>query len=218
MKLEICLFLFAGLLLTASGLTPEECQPLVQPLSMLRGRVHMVMGYVDNDAFGAILKNTESSWVEIEEVEGRSDIVLMHELNRINGSCFGSKLNVTIQGDSATADCNNITSVFSMLPTCEGCMTFIVNSTVSNLEVFLKATNLDIDPGKKEIKGRSLYLMGRAESDRQHTSRYSPFSDADVEKFKQQASCFGFDREPDYRHDSKTVFCREEESTYLPIF
>lgn len=28
--------------------------------------------------------------------------------------------------------------------------------------------------------------------------------DADVEKFKQQASCFGFDREPDYRHDSKT--------------
>lgn len=55
-------------------------------------------------------------------------------------------------------------------------MTFIVNSTVSNLEVFLKATNLDIDPGKKEIKGRSLYLMGRAESDRQHTSRYSPFS------------------------------------------
>lgn len=41
------------------------------------------MGYVDNDAFGAILKNTESSWVEIEEVEGRSDIVLMHELNRM---------------------------------------------------------------------------------------------------------------------------------------
>lgn len=27
--------------------------------------------------------------------------------------------------------------------------------------------------------------------------------DSDIEKFKQQASCFGFDREPDFVHDAK---------------
>lgn len=54
-------------------------------------------------------------------------------------------------------------------------MVFIVNSTVTNLDYFVKATNLNIDVGKEEIKGRSLYLMGRSHSDGHITSCYSPF-------------------------------------------
>ena len=49
----------------------------------MSGKVHMVMGYADNEAFNAILNKTENSWVEIEEVEGRNDVVLMHELNKM---------------------------------------------------------------------------------------------------------------------------------------
>ena len=63
-------FLVVGLLLSSSAVTPEECQPLVTPLSladpsMMYDRMNFIMGYVDNNAYDAILKSTKRSWGKI---------------------------------------------------------------------------------------------------------------------------------------------------------
>lgn len=48
-----------------------------------------------------------------------------------------------------------------MLPSCRGCLVFSGNSTVRNLDVIIKAMNLDMGVSKEEFTCRSLYLMGR---------------------------------------------------------
>lgn len=47
----------------------------------LYGRVNVFMGYTDNDVFNAILKKTDSSWIEITK-SGASE-VLMVEYNKM---------------------------------------------------------------------------------------------------------------------------------------
>ncbi|KAF3833447.1 hypothetical protein F7725_024651 [Dissostichus mawsoni] len=64
------LLLVSGLFLSSWALTPEECQPLVTPLSladpsMMYAKPNFLAGYNDNKVFRAILNETQSSWVEI---------------------------------------------------------------------------------------------------------------------------------------------------------
>merc|ERR1712137_698919 len=94
-------FLFAGLYLSSSAPTPEECQRMVTPLSlgdpnMLYGRSNFIMGYSDHEVYDSILKVTDSSWVKFTPSPYDVNTVLMSQENRINGTCSGSTINVTI--------------------------------------------------------------------------------------------------------------------------
>lgn len=52
-----------------------------------------------------------------------------------------------------------MTSVFQLLPSCDGCLVFHANTTARNLNKFLQAMNLEAAQ-EEEIVARSLYLMG----------------------------------------------------------
>ncbi|XP_032395341.1 uncharacterized protein LOC116704168 isoform X3 [Etheostoma spectabile] len=140
-------FLVAGLFLSTSALTPEECQPLVKPLpliepSMMYGRWITIAGYVDGEGFNAILKATESTWVNVTQSPSSPNVVVTHEKDKINGTCVDFAVNVTIDGNTGSGS-------------------------------------------RKE----------------------STLKDSDVERFKQQASCLGFSREPDFLYDPKNELC-----------
>ncbi|XP_039676291.1 uncharacterized protein LOC120571417 isoform X2 [Perca fluviatilis] len=80
-------FLVAGLFLSCSALTSEECQPLVTPLSlvdpsMMYGRSNFLVGYVDRDIYRGILKTTESSWMNFTASPSANEVV-MSQTNKI---------------------------------------------------------------------------------------------------------------------------------------
>ncbi len=209
------LFLVAGLFLCSSAPTHEECQPLVTPLSMadpskIYGRVNVLMGYTDHDVFNHILKVTDSSWIKLSQSPLGPNEVLMTEENKMNGRCFGSSVNITIDGNTLTTapylpSIANITSVFHVLPSCDDCLVLSVNTTASNLDQFVMLLNISSSVTHEEITVHSLYLMGRE----------STVKDSDVEHFKKQASCHGFTKEPDFVYDTKKGFCTEGEGLKL---
>ncbi|WP_289465602.1 hypothetical protein, partial [Klebsiella pneumoniae] len=133
------LVLVAGWFLCSSALLPEECQPLVTPLSladpsMMYGRTNFIMGYTDHPAFNNILKVTDSSWLTISQSPANPKEAIMDEMNKINGKCFSLAINLTIDGDTATAKFYlpliiNTTSVFNVLPSCDGCLVLSGNTT-----------------------------------------------------------------------------------------
>ncbi|XP_045914858.1 uncharacterized protein LOC123976597 [Micropterus dolomieu] len=200
-------FLVVGLFLSSSAVTPEECQPLVTPLSladpsMMYGRTNFIMGYVDNNAYDAILKSTESSWGKITASPFRPGDVVMSQWNKINGTCFTSTVNVTIDGDTARAALPNITSEFHVLPSCQGCLVFSINNTARNLNKIHQLLKVGGTFPEEEVISRAVYLLGSE----------STLKDSDLERFKQQASCLGFSGEPNYHYDPKNGFCDEGES------
>ncbi|XP_070778314.1 saxitoxin and tetrodotoxin-binding protein 1-like [Enoplosus armatus] len=202
-------FLVVGLFLSSSALTPEECQPLITPLSlvdpsMMYGRTNFIMGYTDNDVFNTMLKSTESSWMKITPIGPKE--LLMSQMNKINGTCFASKANATIDGNTATTSLINITSTFHILPSCEGCLIFSINSTARNFDKWLDLMKFN-SAVKEEFTARTLYLMGSN----------STLTDSDLERFKQQASCLGFSREPDFHYDPKKGFCVEGEGSRMSV-
>ncbi|XP_038580320.1 uncharacterized protein LOC119906929 isoform X1 [Micropterus salmoides] len=200
-------FLVVGLFLSSSAVTPEECQPLVTPLSladpsMMYGRMNFIMGYVDNNAYDAILKSTKSSWGKITASPFRPGDVVMSQWNKINGTCFTSTVNVTIDGDTAKVALPNITSEFHVLPSCQGCLVFSINNTDRNLNKIHQLLKIGGTFPEEEVIIRAVYLLGSE----------STLKDSDLERFKQQASCLGFSGEPDYHYDPKNGFCDEGES------
>ncbi|XP_070702682.1 uncharacterized protein [Pempheris klunzingeri] len=203
------LFLAAGLFLSGSAaLTAEECQPLITPLSladpgMMFGRTYFIMGYTDIDIFKTILKTTESSWLNMSQSPSAPNEVIMSQGFQTNGTCVASEASVTIDGDAATVSQDNVTSTFHLLPTCDGCLLFSINSTAKNIGQYLRTMN--ISSGVKELYGHSLYLM----------SRELTVKDSDLEQFKQQVSCLGFTGEPAFQHDPKKGFCKEGEGIKL---
>ncbi|XP_022603158.1 uncharacterized protein LOC111223332 [Seriola dumerili] len=208
------LTLVAGLFLCSTALPLEECQTLVTPSSLadpstMYGRLNVLVGYTDHEAFNGILKVTDSSWLKISPTSSPNKIV-MSEDNKMNGQCFSSSVNITIDGNTATTDAYlpsiaNITSVFHLVPSCDGCVVFSINTTASNLDHFFKLLNMTSTVTNDEIVVHSLYLMGKE----------STVKDSDMEHFKKQASCFGFDREPDFVYDTKKGFCVEGEGIHI---
>lgn len=45
--------------------------------------MHFIAGYTDIDAFKAILNITDSSWIEIKEVPGKPEELVMFESNKL---------------------------------------------------------------------------------------------------------------------------------------
>ncbi|XP_074469163.1 uncharacterized protein LOC141754163 [Sebastes fasciatus] len=205
-------FLVAGLFLSSSALTPEECQPLVTPLSladpsMMLGLSNFMAGYSDNKVYNAILKLTQSSSMNITESPSNPSEVVMSQKNRINGTCSASTSNVIFDGNTASVSIANVTSMFHLLPTCDGCMLFSINVTARNLDKLLHKIEFNHDVTEEEIHAHALYLMGPG----------STLKDSDLEHFKQQASCFGFSGEPDFLYDPKNGLCAEGEGIKMTL-
>ncbi|XP_004572307.2 uncharacterized protein LOC101478108 [Maylandia zebra] len=203
-------FLFAALVLSSSALTPEECKPLVTPLSMedpsvMYGRVNFLLGYTSHDVYKALLNLTDSSWVKISASPVRSGEVVMLQENRMNGTCMTSTTNVTFEGNTATVEMANSTSSFYLLPSCDGCLVFVINSTARNTKRLLKLLKIDID-ASDEFVAHSLYLLGKE----------STLKEPELEHFKQQATCLGFSGDPDFIYNPEKSFCAEGEGIKIP--
>ncbi|XP_078128113.1 uncharacterized protein LOC144531722 [Sander vitreus] len=200
MNLWLCsYFLVAGLFLSSSALTPEECQPLVKPLlliepSMMYGRWTTIAGYADGEGFDAILNATESVWVNVTQSPSSPNVVVLSEKDKINGTCVDLAINVTIDGNTASGSVGDMVfSEFYLLPSCDGCFILSVNTTARNLDKLFKQLNINIDVTGEEVNVRAIYLIGKEPT----------VKDSELEHFKQQASCLGFSREPDFIYDPK---------------
>ncbi|XP_059205486.1 uncharacterized protein LOC131984614 [Centropristis striata] len=197
------LLLVAALFLSSSALTPDECKPLLTPLSLdnvstMYGRWNFHMGFIDNEAFRAILKVTESSWMNITLSDDKTFVT---QQEKLNGTCLATKVEVHINGDTVTISVPNITSHFHLIPGCDGCMVMNIKNTARNLGSLVQKLHLNANVTDEELHFPALYLMARESS----------LQDSDLERFKQQASCLGFSGEPDYHYDPKNEFCAEGE-------
>ncbi|XP_029282216.1 uncharacterized protein LOC115004660 [Cottoperca gobio] len=202
--------LVAGLFLGCSALTPEECQPLVAPLSLadasvISGRSNFLVGYTDNEVFASILNFTQSSWVNFTFPPSSPNKGVMSEWNKMKGHCVASTVNVTIDGNTLSASVANMSSVFHMLPTSDGCLVMSINTTARNLDKILNMMGFSDIVTPEEVNARSLYLMGRESS----------LKDSELEQFKKQASCLGFSGEPNFIYNSENAFCAEGEGVKL---
>lgn len=54
----------------------------------------------------------------------------------------------------------NSTSSFYLLPSCDGCLVFVINSTARNIKHLLKLLKINID-ASDEFVAHSVYLLGR---------------------------------------------------------
>ncbi|XP_061616492.1 uncharacterized protein LOC133471200 [Phyllopteryx taeniolatus] len=202
MKAACLHFLFALACAGAVAVpTPDECAPLVAPLPLddrqqLSGQRKFISGFTDSSVYNAILRVTESTRVNLSAATHNDKDMLLYEEMLMNGTCYGTRLNVSIDGNVASAKIQDISSRFHLLPTCEGCQVLSINSTARNLKTFLEAFNLHIDGAvNDEIGIRAIYLFG------------NDVRDSDMERFKKQAGCLGFSGEPDFTMDPEKDFC-----------
>merc|ERR1719167_1483014 len=106
--MNLCLssyVLLAGLVLSVSALTPEECQPMVTPQSLadrnvVYGRYNSLAGNADSKEMNGILKMTDSTWMTTSASTDSPNEVLVSEGNKLNGKCFWSRFNLSIENDS----------------------------------------------------------------------------------------------------------------------
>uniref|UniRef100_A0A8C2Z6R3 Uncharacterized protein n=1 Tax=Cyclopterus lumpus TaxID=8103 RepID=A0A8C2Z6R3_CYCLU len=193
-------FLVAGLFLSSWALTPEECRPLITPLSlkpsMMFGRSNFLFGYTDNEFYNEYLKHMESYWIDINH---SSSIV-----NNKNILRFSVEM-INIQFLSLDS---NFSASFHMLTTCDDCLLYSFNRTATNLDKMLEKMELNIKATAEETHYRGLYLMARG----------TTVKDSDLEHFRKQASCLGFNREPDFIYDPKNDFCSECEGRKIPEY
>ncbi|RVE67162.1 hypothetical protein OJAV_G00114350 [Oryzias javanicus] len=206
-----CYLLFAGISLNVFAATPEECQPLVTPVSLadpsvILGKAYLLVGYTDYDTFKVVLKATESSWLNITESPSNvTSEVFMSQENRINGTCSGSTVRMTLEGNQARVAFTEMEAAMSVLPSCDGCFVFHINYTASDVKKLLEPINVSHKDVANEARGRSLYLLGRQLT----------LSPSDLEHFRKQASCLGFPEEPDFLFNPEKSFCQEGEGTRI---
>uniref|UniRef100_A0A8C2XFY7 Uncharacterized protein n=1 Tax=Cyclopterus lumpus TaxID=8103 RepID=A0A8C2XFY7_CYCLU len=198
-------FLVAGLFLSSWALTPEECRPLITPLSMkpsmLFGKSHFLVGYTDNEVYNDMLKTTQSYWMNVHPSPSIPETFAMSADNKLNGTCLSLRTNINFEGNTASTLVSNITSVFHILPTCDGCLLMSINSSATNLDKVFSMMNYN-------SKHSSCFVV-------LSPARGTTLKDSDLEHFRKQASCLGFNREPDFIYDPKNDFCAEGEGRML---
>ncbi|XP_068602950.1 uncharacterized protein [Brachionichthys hirsutus] len=203
--------LLAGLFLSVSALTPEECHPLIAPLSLannsrIYGEFKTLAGSVDHEVLNKILKVTHSSWIRFSESESNPNEVVMFEANKMNGKCYESRIKMTIDGNVARMRLTNWTSEFQLLSSADGCLAILGNNTVSHIEPFLRLLNISKTfDDDKEFHARGFYLMCKEVT----------LTEADLEHFKKQAGCLGFSRELNFRYDEANELCTEGGGAHL---
>ncbi|KAK1878940.1 Saxitoxin and tetrodotoxin-binding protein 1 [Dissostichus eleginoides] len=199
------LLLVSGLFLSSWALTPEECQPLVTPLSladpsMMCGRSYILAVYNDNDVFEAILKSLKSSWMNVTDSPSG---VFTSQLTKLNGTCLLERetVNFTFEENTASVSFNNMSMMMHILPGGDGLAVMSLNNTIKYSDLVFKKLNIPSE-NREDISVRALYLMGRE----------ATLKDSDLEEFKKQASCLGFSGEPQFIYNPENGFCTEEES------
>uniref|UniRef100_A0A3P8SX62 Uncharacterized protein n=1 Tax=Amphiprion percula TaxID=161767 RepID=A0A3P8SX62_AMPPE len=198
-------FLFALLFVSSSALTPE-CEELVKPLSLndhskMYGRRNLLLGYVDHDGFRTLVKEYDSYWMNITASPFGEDHLLMSQGNRINGTCFSSELNVTLEGNTARIELPGYSGDYQVLSSCDGCLLLSVNITLADLQKVLEGLRVEATVDSGEATAHGLYLMGKE----------TTVTDSDLEHFKKQAHCLGFSGEPDFHYNPEKDFCQEGE-------
>ncbi|XP_019724289.1 uncharacterized protein LOC109515129 [Hippocampus comes] len=164
----------------------------------LLGQRTFISGYTDNKVFDAMLKISDSSRITINAAAHNDKDLLFYEEMMMNGTCFGTKMNISIDGNVASAKMQNISSVFHWLPTCDGCQLFSINSTARDLKTFLELFGIHLGEAvNDQINARCLYLLAPGNT----------VKDSDLEHFKKQAHCLGFSGEPNFMIDPKKDFC-----------
>ncbi|KAK9532365.1 hypothetical protein VZT92_009752 [Zoarces viviparus] len=201
------LFLVAGLFLSSSALSAEECQPLTTPLSladpsMLYGRSNFIMGYTDNEIHNDILKKTQSMWMN--NTPSSNNTIIMSKETHLNGTCVSETVNATIDGNTGSISYAGNSFTFQILPGLDGFLVINGRFTFRNkqgrmLNLIKLYSNVTVD----EVKVRSIYLMAKG------TTLKDEPEESDLEHFKKQASCLGFSKEPDFIYDDENGFCAE---------
>ncbi|XP_008296078.1 uncharacterized protein LOC103369202 [Stegastes partitus] len=214
MNLKACFF-FAALFVSCltDELTPEECEPLIKPLTMaidakMHGKVHFLLGYADQEDYKIIMNLTDSYWGNVTVSPTNHNELLITQMDKINGTCLFSKMKLKFEGSTASAALPNMTLDYQFLPTCDGCMLALVNSSAKNLRKFLADMELKHTTDADEIYGRAFYLMANE----------TIVKDSVLKQFKKQAHCLGFTGEPDFHYNPEKSFCKEGEGITLPDF
>ncbi|KAK5610741.1 hypothetical protein CRENBAI_000502 [Crenichthys baileyi] len=131
----------------------------------------------------------------------------MEQASKTNGTCMKFVVTVKIEGDTIIASYLNITSEFQVLPSCDGCLVFMINGTAKNIKQLLhamKLSNLELPEG---ISARSLYILGKGQT----------LTESDLEHFKKQASCLGFSGKLDFLFNPEKGLCKEGEGISMPF-
>uniref|UniRef100_A0A3Q0QQD2 Uncharacterized protein n=1 Tax=Amphilophus citrinellus TaxID=61819 RepID=A0A3Q0QQD2_AMPCI len=170
------------------------------------GRLNFLVGYTDHEVYKEMLKLTDSSWVNTTTSPSGSGEIVMSQENRMNGTCLASEANMTIEGNTARVEVTNAVSSFHLLPSCDGCLVFMINSTARNIKHLLKLMRLNLDVGDV-IDSRSVYLL----------SKESALKESELEHFKQQASCLGFSGDPDFIYNPEKSFCAKGEGIKISM-
>uniref|UniRef100_A0A8C2XCK4 Uncharacterized protein n=1 Tax=Cyclopterus lumpus TaxID=8103 RepID=A0A8C2XCK4_CYCLU len=176
-------FLVAGLFLSSWALTPEECRPLITPLSMTPSMVSLHLSGFVYEALA--LKQNSAIW----EVPPQFMPLALALLYQKNIGRFSVEM-INIQFLSSV---DNFTSLNHMLPTCDGCLLYSFNRTVTYLDKMYKKMGLNDDITAEEHIMSGLHLFARG----------TTLKDSELEHFRKQASCLGFNREPDFIYDPK---------------
>nr|XP_057902825.1 uncharacterized protein LOC131101567 [Doryrhamphus excisus] len=190
----------------------KDCSPWVTPLSLadhqkMLGKWNLISAYTDHDVYNGIFKVTQSTRMTISESGASKDVVLYEEM-RMNGTCYGSNFNISIQHDVASTSVANISTSFHLLPACDSCMVLSSNSSAHNLRAFLETFHIHIPNDiaiPDHINMRAVYLLAHQD----HAK------DADLDHFKEQAHCLGFSGEPVFMFDPKEGFCDGSDITML---
>uniref|UniRef100_A0A8C2WJK0 Uncharacterized protein n=1 Tax=Cyclopterus lumpus TaxID=8103 RepID=A0A8C2WJK0_CYCLU len=195
-------FLVAGLFLSSWALTPEECRPLITPLSL---KPSMVSLYLSGFVYKLLaLKQNSDIWEVLPQFMPLALALPLPLVSFLrNGTCLFSVEMINIQFLSLVS---NYSGSFHMLPTCDDCLLYSFNRTATNLDKMFEKMELNINATAEETHYRGLYLMARG----------TTVKDSDLENFRKQASCLGFNREPDFIYDPKNDFCSECEGRKIP--
>ncbi|XP_057684729.1 uncharacterized protein LOC130911022 [Corythoichthys intestinalis] len=203
--MKVACFCFL-LVLACSGAvpTPDECAPLIHPQSLddhskLIGTKKFIRGFADHAAYEAILKVTDSTRITISDDKDHDKNLGFYEEMLLNGTCYGTRINMSIDDHVINAKMLNFSSTIELLPTCDGCLVLNINSSAHDLKNFMEEYGFHLDNiSNDEIHVHALYLFAADEN---------TVKDADLEHFKKQAECLHFSGEPVFKFDPKKEFC-----------
>ncbi|XP_077599771.1 uncharacterized protein LOC144214910 [Stigmatopora nigra] len=209
-----CSFLL--LALACSGATaaptPDECTPLVAPQALndrpkLIGTMKMISGFTNHVAYNAILNITDNTRFTMSADERNDKDLHFFEEMMMNGTCYGTKGNITVDDRTMSAKIFNVSSSLQLLPSCDGCMVMDINSTAHDLKTLLELYGIHLDNvDNDEIHIHALYLFATDEN---------TVKDAELQHFKKQAACLGFSGEPNFVLDPKKAYCDKDKMVMI---
>ncbi|CDQ77430.1 unnamed protein product [Oncorhynchus mykiss] len=168
---------------------PEDCGHLVKLLAQedqhtIFGKWIFIEGFSNHEMFNALLRKTNSSWIEILPTS-HTETVLLNQGNLIDGKCLDSSANMTFSKNIWQISQNNITATGHFLLSCPDCLVMDLNSTMDEVHI------------------RSLYIFGK--------SRTLP--EADLKQFQKQAECLQYPQPAQFSYDGVTEFCAEKKES-----